>query len=64
MNVDIETEAAQFPQKKYIAGIFLAVCCENFATEMSMYTVKKVIFFPIPSQDATNQPNSPWPEII
>ncbi len=32
MNVEIRTEAAQFPQKKYINGIFLAVCCENFAT--------------------------------
>jgi hypothetical protein len=26
MNVDIGTEAAQFPEKEYINGIFLAVC--------------------------------------
>ncbi len=26
MNVEIETEAAQFPEKEYINGIFLAVC--------------------------------------
>jgi hypothetical protein len=26
MNVEIGTEAAQFPEKKYINGIFVAVC--------------------------------------
>jgi hypothetical protein len=26
MNVEIETEAAQFPEKEYINGIFVAVC--------------------------------------
>jgi hypothetical protein len=26
MNVEIGTEAAQFPDKEYICGIFLAVC--------------------------------------
>jgi hypothetical protein len=26
MNVEIGTEAAQFPEKEYISGIFLAVC--------------------------------------
>jgi hypothetical protein len=26
MNVEIATEAAQFPEKEYINGIFLAVC--------------------------------------
>ncbi len=26
MNVEIETEAAQFLEKEYITGIFLAVC--------------------------------------
>jgi hypothetical protein len=26
MNVDIGTEATQFPEKEYINGIFLAVC--------------------------------------
>ncbi len=27
MNVEIGTEAAQFPEKEYISGIFLAVQC-------------------------------------
>jgi hypothetical protein len=26
MNVEIEPEVAQFPEKEYINGIFLAVC--------------------------------------
>ncbi len=26
MNVEIRTEAAQFPEKEYINGIFVAVC--------------------------------------
>ncbi len=26
MNVEIETEVAQFPEKEYISGIFLTVC--------------------------------------
>jgi hypothetical protein len=26
MSVEIGTEAAQFPEKKYITGIFVAVC--------------------------------------
>jgi hypothetical protein len=26
MNVEIETEAVQFPEKEYINGIFVAVC--------------------------------------
>ncbi len=26
MNLEIGTEAAQFPEKEYISGIFLAVC--------------------------------------
>jgi hypothetical protein len=26
MNVEIGTEAAQFPEKEYIKGIFIAVC--------------------------------------
>ncbi len=31
MNVEIGTEAAQFPEKEYINGIFLAVkCCEKY----------------------------------
>jgi hypothetical protein len=32
MNVEIKTEAAQFPEKEYINGIFLAVwlCREGF----------------------------------
>jgi hypothetical protein len=27
MNVEIETEVAQFPEKEYINGIFLSVHC-------------------------------------
>jgi hypothetical protein len=30
MNVEIGTEAAQFPEKEYINGIFLAVKCTDF----------------------------------
>ncbi len=29
MNVEIGAEAAQFPEKEYISGIFLAVCMEG-----------------------------------
>ncbi len=29
MNVDLGTEAAQFPEKEYINGIFLAVCTKS-----------------------------------
>jgi hypothetical protein len=31
MNVEIGTEAAQFPEKEYINGIFLAVCADCVA---------------------------------
>ncbi len=29
MNVEIGTEAAQFPDKEYINEIFVAVCCTD-----------------------------------
>jgi hypothetical protein len=29
MNVEIGAEAALFPEKEYIMGIFVAVCIEN-----------------------------------
>jgi hypothetical protein len=29
MNVEIGTEAAQFPEKEYIKGTFIAVNCES-----------------------------------
>ncbi len=29
MNVEIGTEAAHFPEKEYMNGIFLAVCLEE-----------------------------------
>jgi hypothetical protein len=32
MNVEIGTEAAKFPEKEYINGIFLAVCIKYWAT--------------------------------
>jgi hypothetical protein len=47
MNVEIGTEAAQFPDKEYINGIFLAVQYENtdFFIPHSPYTyMKKKVF--------------------
>ncbi len=29
MNVEIRTEAPQFPEKEYIYGIFIAVCVKK-----------------------------------
>jgi hypothetical protein len=40
MNVEIRTEAAQFPEKEYINGIFL-------------HRKKKIREFPVPSRDFT-----------
>ncbi len=38
MNMEIGTEAAQFPEKEYISGIFLAVGCSvtnySFTSEL------------------------------
>ncbi len=30
MNVETETKSAQFPEKEYINGIFIAVCVDSF----------------------------------
>ncbi len=37
MNVEIGTEAAQFPEKEYINGIFLAVCKSERIREKIIY---------------------------
>jgi hypothetical protein len=37
MNVEIGTEAAQFPEKEYINGIFLAVYCSGDAIYCTLY---------------------------
>ncbi len=38
MNVEIGTEAAQFPEKEYINGIFVAVCRQG---GMQLFTKAK-----------------------
>ncbi len=37
MNVEIGAEAALFPEKEYISGIFFAVCTQN--------TVDRLLYF-------------------
>jgi hypothetical protein len=37
MNVEIGTEAAQFPEKEYISGIFLAVVAVHYMCVLSPY---------------------------
>ncbi len=39
MNVEIGSEAAQFPEKEYINGIFIAVCHANTAIGHSWKTI-------------------------
>ncbi len=34
MNLEIGTEAAQFPEKEYINGISLAVCVQSFLSPL------------------------------
>jgi hypothetical protein len=46
MNVEIGTEAAQFPEKEHINGIFLAVYCLNIeqvglTSSLSLVKTKK-----------------------
>jgi hypothetical protein len=43
MNVESETEAAQFPEKEYINGIVLAVCVrkEPFTITKSAETLRE-----------------------
>ncbi len=48
MNVEIGTEAAQFPQKKYLNGIFLAVCFRN--RNVYVHCKKKLSFLPSPAR--------------
>ncbi len=42
MNVEIGTVAAQFPEKEYITGIFLAVC--SFKTNLNYYLYRAARF--------------------
>jgi hypothetical protein len=51
MNVEIGTEAAQFPEKEYINGIFLAVQCPvmseyilGYVTEQTFNIVFSSVF--------------------
>ncbi len=37
MNVEIGTEAAQFPEKEYITGIFLAVLLHRFWNQNNFF---------------------------
>ncbi len=43
MNVEIGTEAAQFPEKEYINGIFFAVCSSNmvYITRANWYACRR-----------------------
>jgi hypothetical protein len=42
MNVEIGTEAAQFPEKEYINGIFIAVQCR--IKNRKSVNIKKLLF--------------------
>jgi hypothetical protein len=56
---------ADFEDQVGPVGLFKHMCIVVVYTVLAektyMYTVKKVLVFPIPSRDVTN---SPWPEII
>jgi hypothetical protein len=57
MNVEIGTEAAQFPQKEYINGIFAALhlhSCDACILH-DMHCKKRLIAFSVPSRVVTNQ---------
>jgi hypothetical protein len=55
MNVEIGTEAAQFPEKEYINGIFLAVC--GFGTKRQYNLAMWILVFPFPLH-AVNSPHT------
>jgi hypothetical protein len=45
MNVEIVTQAAQFPEKEYINGIFLAVCtCFSSVSDVAEIAVVHIYF--------------------
>ncbi len=43
MNVEIGTKGAQFPEKEYINGIFLAVWGAGFSTNTSLSSQKELL---------------------
>ncbi len=48
MNVEIGAEAAQFPEKEYIIGIFVAVYCGQYKDICCLpllYSCKKCVLF-------------------
>jgi hypothetical protein len=46
MNVEIGTEAAQFPEKEFINGIFVAVHADScYAGQWLLYVVKILQWF-------------------
>jgi hypothetical protein len=45
MNVKIGTEAAQFPEKEYINGIFVAVCHGSYCSNIEQIWVCPALFF-------------------
>jgi hypothetical protein len=49
MNVEIGTEAAQFPEKEYINGVFLAVQFSSIYVPTTFHNVNKLLndIFPI-----------------
>ncbi len=54
MNVEIRTEAAQFPEKEYISGIFVAVHCAN------MYYTSDRLTDPKPWNLKLSKPDLLW----
>ncbi len=51
MNVEIGTEAAQFPEKEYINGIFFALCCIwllNHLVPSTLYQLHFTYFTKVP----------------
>jgi hypothetical protein len=49
MNMEIGTEAVQFPEKEYINGIFLAVQSAASPVSLNLLALLDLFFQPIPS---------------
>ncbi len=43
MNVEIGTESAQFPEKEYINGIFVAVCRHKLGWLIKLSNFKNIL---------------------